>query len=188
MLNTQKATIDKILKNAEIVNLIKAFGLSISTDGKKVVYNKNNIRYGKIIIMSDADVDGAHIKNLFYTFIWNFAPDLILDGFVYAGVPPLYRLKNNKEVIYLKDDNALEDFKKTGKLSSYQLSRNKGLGEMSPEETEETLVNPETRIIEQITVEDVGAADKLFDTLMGSSADKRKKYIEENSERAEVYV
>ena len=188
MLNTQKATIDKILKNAEIVNLIKAFGLSISTDGKKVVYNKNNIRYGKIIIMSDADVDGAHIKNLFYTFIWNFAPDLILDGFVYAGVPPLYRLKNNKEVIYLKDDSALEDFKKTGKLSSYQLSRNKGLGEMSPEETEETLVNPETRIIEQITVEDMGAADKLFDTLMGSSADKRKKYIEENSERAEVYV
>lgn len=188
MLNTQKATIDKILKNAEIVNLIKAFGLSVSTDGKKVVYNKNNIRYGKIIIMSDADVDGAHIKNLFYTFIWNFAPDLILDGFVYAGVPPLYRLKNNKEVIYLKDDNALEDFKKTGKLSSYQLSRNKGLGEMSPEETEETLVNPETRIIEQITVEDMGAADKLFDTLMGSSADKRKKYIEENSERAEVYV
>lgn len=188
MLNTQKATIDKILKNAEIVNLIKAFGLSISTDGKKVVYNKNNIRYGKIIIMSDADVDGAHIKNLFYTFIWNFAPDLILDGFVYAGVPPLYRLKNNKEVIYLKDDSALEDFKKTGKLSSYQLSRNKGLGEMSPEETEETLVNPETRIIERITVEDMGAADKLFDTLMGSSADKRKKYIEENSERAEVYV
>ena len=188
MLNTQKATIDKILKNAEIVNLIKAFGLSISTDGKKVVYNKNNIRYGKIIIMSDADVDGAHIKNLFYTFIWNFTPDLILDGFVYAGVPPLYRLKNNKEVIYLKDDNALEDFKKTGKLSSYQLSRNKGLGEMSSEEIEETLVNPETRIIEQITVEDIGVADKLFDTLMGSSADKRKKYIEENSERAEVYV
>ena len=188
MLNTQKATIDKILKNAEIVNLIKAFGLSISADGKRVVYKKENIRYGKIIIMSDADVDGAHIKNLFYTFIWNFAPDLIIDGFIYAGVPPLYRLKNNKEVIYLKDDNALEEFKKGGKLSSYQLSRNKGLGEMSPEETEEALVNPETRIIEQIKVDDLGEADRLFDTLMGSSADKRKKYIEENSERAEVYV
>ena len=188
MLNTQKATIDKILKNAEIVNLIKAFGLSISADGKRVVYKKENIRYGKIIIMSDADVDGAHIKNLFYTFIWNFAPDLIIDGFIYAGVPPLYRLKNNKEVIYLKDDSALEEFKKGGKLSSYQLSRNKGLGEMSPEETEETLVNPETRIIEQITVEDMGAADKLFDTLMGSSADKRKKYIEENSEEASIVI
>ncbi len=188
MLNTQKASIDKILKNAEIVNLIKAFGLSISADGKRVVYKKENIRYGKIIIMSDADVDGAHIKNLFYTFIWNFAPDLIIDGFIYAGVPPLYRLKSNKEVIYLKDDNALEEFKKTGKLSSYQLSRNKGLGEMSPEETEEALVNPETRIIEQIKVDDLGAADSLFDTLMGSSAEKRKKYIEENSERAEVYV
>ena len=188
MLNTQKASIDKILKNAEIVNLIKAFGLSISADGKKVVYKKENIRYGKIIIMSDADVDGAHIKNLFYTFIWNFAPDLIIDGFIYAGIPPLYRLKSNKEVIYLKDDNALEEFKKTGKLSSYQLSRNKGLGEMSPEETEEALVNPKTRIIEQIEVDDFGIADSLFDTLMGSSAEKRKKYIEENSERAEVYV
>lgn len=188
MINTQKASLDKILKNAEVVNLIKAFGLSISADGKKVVYKKENIRYNKIIIMSDADVDGAHIKNLFYTFIWNFVPDLIIDGFVYAGVPPLYRLKNNKEVIYLKDDSALEEFKKSGKLSSYQLSRNKGLGEMSPEETEETLVNPKTRIIEQITVDDIGAADRLFDTLMGSSAEKRKKYIEENSEKAVITI
>ena len=188
MLNTQKASLEKILKNAEIVNLIKAFGLQISSDGKRVIYNNDNIRYGKIIIMSDADVDGAHIKNLFYTFIWNFIPDLIIDGFVYAGVPPLYRLKNNKEVIYLKDDEALEKFKKTGKLKNYQLSRNKGLGEMSPEETEEALVDPRTRIIEQIIVEDIGKADNLFETLMGTSADKRKKYIEENSEKAIIYV
>lgn len=126
MLNTQKADLGKILKNAEVVNLIKAFGLSISSDGKRVVYDPANIRYGKIIIMSDADVDGAHIKNLFYTFIWNFVPDLFLDGYIYAGVPPLYRLKNSKEVIYLKDDNALEEFKKTGKLQNYQMSRLKG--------------------------------------------------------------
>lgn len=188
MLNTQKAGLDKILKNAEIVNLIKAFGLSISSDGKRVVYDQNAIRYGKIIIMSDADVDGAHIKNLFYTFIWNFAPDLILDGFIYAGVPPLYRLKNNREVIYLKDDAALEEFKESGKLKNYQLSRNKGLGEMSPEETEEALVNPETRIIEQITIEDTGKTNILFDTLMGSSAEKRKKYIEEHSEEAAIVI
>lgn len=188
MLNTQKASLEKILKNAEIVNLIKAFGLQISADGKRVEYDRNNIRYGKIIIMSDADVDGAHIKNLFYTFIWNFIPDLIIDGFIYAGVPPLYRLRTNKEVLYLKDDDALETFKKSKDISKYQISRLKGLGEMSPEETEEALVNPETRIIEQITVDDTGKAAILFDTLMGSSAEKRKKYIEENSERAIIYV
>lgn len=188
MLNTQKASLEKILKNAEIVNLIKAFGLQISADGKRVEYDKNNIRYGKIIIMSDADVDGAHIKNLFYTFIWNFIPDLIVDGFIYAGVPPLYRLRTNKEVLYLKDNEALEAFKKSKDINKYQISRLKGLGEMSPEETEEALVNPETRIIEQITVDDIGKATLLFDTLMGTSAEKRKKYIEENSEKAIIYV
>ena len=188
MLNTQKASLDKILKNAEVVNLIKAFGLQISSDGKRVVYNKNSIRYGKIIIMSDADVDGAHIKNLFYTFIWNFIPDLITDGFIYAGVPPLYRLKTNKKVLYLKDEEALEEFKSNHDLSKYHMSRLKGLGEMSPEETEEALVDPNTRIIKQIELEDVGKADSLFETLMGSSAEKRKKYIEENSEKAIIYV
>ena len=188
MLNTQKASLDKILKNAEVVNLIKAFGLQISSDGKRVVYNKNSIRYGKIIIMSDADVDGAHIKNLFYTFIWNFIPDLITDGFIYAGVPPLYRLRTNKEVLYLKDEEALEEFKSSHDLSKYHMSRLKGLGEMSPEETEEALVDPNTRIIKQIELEDVGKADSLFETLMGSSAEKRKKYIEENSEKAIIYV
>lgn len=188
MLNTQKASLEKILKNAEVVNLIKAFGLQISPDGKRVLYDRDSIRYGKIIIMSDADVDGAHIKNLFYTFIWNFIPDLIVDGFIYAGVPPLYRLRTNKEVLYLKDDEALEKFKKSDSINKYQISRLKGLGEMSPEETEEALVDPNTRIIEQITVEDMGKADVLFDTLMGTSADKRKKYIEENSEKAIIYV
>lgn len=188
MINTQKASLEKILKNAEVVNLIKAFGLQISPDGKRVIYNQESIRYGKIIIMSDADVDGAHIKNLFYTFIWNFIPDLIVDGFIYAGVPPLYRLRTNKEVLYLKDDEALEEFKKSNSIGKYQISRLKGLGEMSPEETEEALVDPETRIIEQITIDDMGKADSLFDTLMGSSADKRKKYIEQNSERADIIV
>ena len=188
MINTQKASLEKILKNAEVVNLIKAFGLQISSDGKRVIYNQDSIRYGKIIIMSDADVDGAHIKNLFYTFIWNFIPDLIVDGFIYAGVPPLYRLRTNKEVLYLKDDEALDEFKKSNSIGKYQISRLKGLGEMSPEETEEALVDPETRIIEQITIDDIGKADSLFETLMGSSADKRKKYIEQNSERADIIV
>ena len=188
ILNTQKASLEKIMKNAEIVDMINAFGLKVSNDGKRLVYNKADVRYGKIIIMSDADVDGAHIKNLFYTFIWNFAPELIQDGFVYAGVPPLFRLKNNKEIIYIKDDEALIEFKKNHSISQYQVSRLKGLGEMSPEETEEALVNPETRIIKQITIEDFGKADMLFEQLMGKDAEKRKTYIKENSERAEIYV
>ena len=188
ILNTQKATLDKIMKNAEIVDMINAFGLKVSSDGKRLTYDKSAIRYGKIIIMSDADVDGAHIKNLFYTFIWNFAPELIQDGFVYAGVPPLFRLKNNREIIYIKDDEELAEFKKTHDIGKYQVSRLKGLGEMSPEETEEALVNPETRIIKQITVEDFGKADTLFEQLMGKDAEKRKIYIRDNSERADIYV
>ena len=126
ILNTQKATLEKIMKNAEIVDMINAFGLKVSPDGKRLVYDKSSVRYGKIIIMSDADVDGAHIKNLFYTFIWNFAPELIQDGFVYAGVPPLFRLKNNKEIIYIKDDDALTEFKQENDISKYQVSRLKG--------------------------------------------------------------
>lgn len=126
ILNTQKASLDKIMQNAEIIDMINAFGLKISQDGKRLIYDKNKIRYGKIIIMSDADVDGAHIKNLFYTFIWNFAPELFVDGIIYAGIPPLYRLKNNKEVLYLKDDSSLENFKKDNDISKYQVSRLKG--------------------------------------------------------------
>jgi DNA gyrase subunit B len=101
ILNTQKATLDKIQKNAEIMTMIEAFGLGIDTKTMKVTYNPDNLRYDKIIIMSDADVDGAHIKNLFYTFIWNFCPELIFDGHIYAGVPPLYKITIGKEYKYL---------------------------------------------------------------------------------------
>ena len=111
IINTQKASLDKIQKNAEIMTMIDAFGLSIDAKTMKVTYNPEDLRYGKIIIMSDADVDGRHIKNLFYTFIWNFCPQLILDGYVYAGIPPLYKVTIGKEYKYLKDDTALEDFK-----------------------------------------------------------------------------
>ena len=188
ILNTQKATLDKITKNAEIQDMIRAFGLEVSVDGKSLVYDKDSVRYGKIIIMSDADDDGSHIKNLFYTFIWNFAPQLIEDGFIYAGIPPLFRLKNNKEVIYLKDDEALQEFKETHNIDKYQVARLKGLGEMSPQETKDCLVNAETRNIQQLTVNDKDLADKLFSDLMGSDSIPRKKFIEENAEKAKIYV
>ena len=184
IINTQKATLAQIQKNAEIMTMIDAFGLNIDPKTLKITYNKEDLRYGKIIIMSDADVDGAHIKNLFYTFIWNFCPDLIKDGYVYAGVPPLYKITIGKEYKYLKNDEELEAFKKANVGKKYIVGRMKGLGEMSVEETEETLTNPDKRIIKQITVEDANATSILFEQLMGQSVTSRKAYIKEHSKEA----
>ena len=185
IINTQKATLDKIQKNAEIMTMIDAFGLTIDPKSMKVTYDKDDLRYGKIIIMSDADVDGAHIKNLFYTFIWNFCPDLIKDGYIYAGVPPLYKITEGKDkYVYLKDDTALEEYRKTHQGKKYQVSRFKGLGELSVDETEDTLINPENRIIKQITIEDIEATNKLFSDLMGSAILPRKQFIKNYSKEA----
>ena len=184
ILNTQKATLDKIQKNAEIMTMIEAFGLTIDVKNMKVTYEPEDLRYGKIIIMSDADVDGAHIKNLFYTFIWNFCPQLIQDGYVYAGVPPLYKVTIGKEYKYIKNDEELEKFKKENPTKKYTVNRMKGLGEMSVEETEQTLTDPNERILKQITVEDVSAANVLFEQLMGTGVTARKEYIRLHSQEA----
>ena len=185
ILNTQKATLDKIQKNAEIMTMIEAFGLKIDTKTMKVTYDKDELRYGKIIIMSDADVDGAHIKNLFYTFIWNFCPDLILNGYIYAGVPPLYKitLAGNKGYKYLKNDEELEQYRKTN-TGNYQVNRMKGLGEMDVEQIEETLTDPNNRIIKQITIEDIDETDEFFEDLMGTKIEPRKAFIREHSKEA----
>ena len=185
ILNTQKATLDKIQKNAEIMTMIDAFGLKIDTKTMKVTYDKDELRYGKIIIMSDADVDGAHIKNLFYTFIWNFCPDLIYDGYIYAGVPPLYKitLAGNKGYKYLKNDEELEQYRKTN-TGNYQVNRMKGLGEMDVEQIEETLTDPANRIIKQIMIEDIEETDDLFEDLMGTKIEPRKAFIREHSREA----
>ena len=185
ILNIYKASVDKIQKNAEIMSMLQAFGLSVNMSTMVATYTPETLRYGKIIIMSDADIDGAHIKNLFYTFIWRVCPQLILDGYIYAGVPPLYRVTMNKKYIYLKDDDALSAFREANKGKNYEISRFKGLGEMSSEETEETLVNPENRIIKRVTVEDVELANQLFDNLMGTSVDSRKDYITAHAKEAQ---
>ena len=127
ILNVRKATLDKIQKNAEIMTMIDAFGLTVDMKTMKLTYNKEDLRYGKIIIESDADVDGSHIKNLFYTFIWTFCPRLILDGYVYAGVPPLYKITEGKDTyIYLKDDAELEKYRANHKGKKYLVNRLKG--------------------------------------------------------------
>lgn len=184
ILNCYKASIDKIQKNAEIMTMLEAFGLDIDPKTMKINYDKNKIRYGKIIIMSDADADGSHIKNLFYTFIWSFCPQLIEDGFIYAGVPPLYKITTSKGYQYLKNDEALEEYRKINAGKKYQVNRFKGLGELDVEETEETLSNPDQRIIKQVTVGDIETTKKLFDDLMGTAIAPRKTYIKKHSEEA----
>ena len=185
ILNTRKATLEQIQKNAEIMTMIEAFGLTIDAKTMKVTFYPEDLRYGKIIIMSDADIDGSHIKNLFYTFIWTFCPELISKGYIYAGVPPLYKITIGKEYKYLKNDAELEEFRKANPKGKYLVNRLKGLGEMSADETEETLTDPANRIIKQITVEDIEGTNKLFDDLMGTSSIPRKEYIKNHSEEAE---
>ena len=181
MLNTQDAAIDKVIKNAEISTIMDAF---FGPNGWRVVNNKieydiDKLRYGKIIIMSDADVDGAHIKNLFYTFIWNVCPELLMQGYIYAGRAPLYKIteKNGKSYTYLRDDVELEKYRATHTSEKYDVGRMKGLGEMGVEETEECLTDPDRRVIDKITVRDAEAANKAFIQMMGANADYRKQFL-----------
>lgn len=184
ILNVRKATLEKIQKNQEIMTMIDAFGLTVDMKTMKLTYDPADLRYDKIIIMSDADVDGAHIKNLFYTFIWTFCPELVLDGHIYAGVPPLYKVTEGKDTyIYLKDDEELEKYRAKA-TKKYQVKHLKGLGEMSANETE-ILVDPEQRIIKQITVDDIMKTDDLFDDLMGTKIVPRKEFIQTHSHEAQ---
>ncbi|MCD8211210.1 MAG: toprim domain-containing protein [Prevotella sp.] len=188
MLNCYKASYEKIQKNAEIMTIVDALGLTFNPKTMKLVYTPKELRYGKIIIMSDADIDGSHIKNLFYTFIWSFCPELIMDGYIYAGVPPLYKITTAKGYKYLKDDVALAEYQKKNIGKKYTVNRFKGLGELSLEETEDTLINPNNRILKQITLEDIGETEQLFEDLMGTPVEPRKRFISEHSKEAQYAV
>lgn len=133
------------------------------------------------------DVDGSHIRVLFLTFIWKFCPELLEKGYVYAAVPPLYKATMGTKIQYLKDDAALEEFRKTNS-KKFELGRMKGLGEMDPEEMAETVMSAETRTLKQITMEDAAAVANVFMSLMGESVTPRKKFIEDNAWRANVDV
>ena len=185
ILNVLKADLHKAMQNAEISSMIDAFGLEVK-DGK-VIVDESKLRYGKIIITADADVDGSHIRILFLTFIWKFAPELIERGYIYAAVPPLYRATTGTSFRYIKDDRELEEFRKTCKRN-FELNRMKGLGEMDPHEMAETVMNPETRTLKQITMEDAQEVAATIMNLMGESVTPRKKFIEENAWRANVDV
>ena len=189
ILNCYKASIDKMMANAEIRDMIKAFGLELDVKTGKVKFDENKLRYGRIFISADADVDGAHIQSLFYTFIWSFCPELIENGYVYATIPPLYRITYGKDnYLYLQDDAALEQYRNDNVGKNYTVSRMKGLGEMDADELSETLLKSDNRYVKQIQIQDVKIAEKLFDDLMGSAVDPRRKYIEDHAEEANVEI
>ena len=184
MLNVLKVDLHKALQNKEISGLIDAMGLEIRDN--KVIVDESKMRYGKIIITADADVDGSHIRVLFLTFIWKFCPELIEKGYIYAAVPPLYKATIGTKFQYLQDDAALAEFRKTCK-KNFELGRFKGLGEMDAAEME-SVMNAETRTLKQITMEDMVTVSKTFMNLMGESVGPRKDFIETNAWRANIDV
>ena len=180
IINVQKVTENRALQNEEISALIKAIGTGIKTQ-----FNEEESRYDKIIFLTDADVDGAHIRTLLLTFFFKFMPGLITSGKVWISEPPLYRLKAASGITYLKDDEALKVFKKENKNKKFDISRFKGLGEMNAGELWDTAMNPETRTLIKVTLADakgaMAKASDMFEVLMGNDVSKRKLFIEKNA-------
>lgn len=176
VLNVLTADLEKIHKNAEIMDIIKALGLSWTPDGKQVVYDRSLLRYGKFIVAADRDSDGSHIQLLVLTCLWQLVPQLILDGYVYIALPPLYKAEWGTKYEYLQDKSALEDFKEKH-TGNFTLSYFKGLGEADPEELGQMIMNPETRLLQKVTVEDVQEADKIIKDLMGKDSMPKKKFV-----------
>ena len=186
ILAVYKANTDKIMNNAEITSIIKAIGLEQDPQTKKLIYDEKKLRYGKIIAACDADPDGDAIKNLLIELFWWLCPEIILNGHFYVAIPPLFRITTSKnEYIYLKDSNALEEYKKENVGKKYLVNRNKGLGEQDADELAECLLNPETRNIKQVAVSDRAKASELIETLMGPSVPPRRQWLIEHSEEAE---
>ncbi len=187
ILNVEKASIDKVLANAEIKTMIYAFGCGFS-EGYGNDFDISKLRYDKIIIMADADVDGAHISTLLLTLFYRFMPELIYEGHVYIAMPPLYKAMPSKgEEEYLYDDAALARYRKTHK-GSFTLQRYKGLGEMDANQLWETTLNPETRMLKQVEIEDARMASDVTEMLMGTDVPPRRKFIYDNAKDAELDI
>ena len=187
ILNVEKASIDKVLANAEIKTMINAFGCGFS-EGYGNDFDISKLRYDKIIIMADADVDGAHISTLLLTLFYRFMRELIDEGHIYIAMPPLYKAMPKKgEEEYLYDDKALERYRKTHD-GPFTLQRYKGLGEMDAEQLWETTLNPETRILKRVEIEDARMASDVTEMLMGTEVPPRRAFIYENAAEAELDV
>ena len=182
ILNVEKARLDRILNSEEIRNMITAFGTGISED-----FDMEKLRYHKIVIMTDADVDGAHIRTLLLTFFYRYMPQLIEAGKVYIAQPPLYRVEKNKQHYYVYDDTQLEAlYQEIGKTGIKEVQRYKGLGEMDFDQLRDTTMAVEHRILKLVTIDDAVLADQIFSMLMGDEVEPRKLFIEENAQYAEM--
>ncbi len=181
ILNVEKSSLNKILANIEIRTIISSIGAGISEDD----FNPEKARYRKIIIMSDADVDGSHIRTLLLTFFYRFMQPLIEAGYICIAQPPLYKIKAGKTEEYLYSDEELEKILKKHKSDKVDVQRYKGLGEMNPEQLWETTMNPEKRILKRVTLEDAAEADRLFSILMGDAVEPRREFIESNAKYVE---
>ena len=182
ILNVEKARLDRIYSNAEIKAMITAFGTGIHDD-----FDISKLRYHKIIIMTDADVDGAHISTLLLTFIYRFMPELIKQGHVYLAQPPLYKLEKNKKVWYAYSDEELDQIlQEVGRDQNNKIQRYKGLGEMDAEQLWETTMDPEKRILLRVNMDEDSTSelDLTFTTLMGDQVEPRREFIEENAKYA----
>ena len=187
ILNVEKASIDKVLANAEIKTMINAFGCGFS-EGYGNDFDISKLRYDKIIIMADADVDGAHISTLLLTLFYRFMPELIYEGHVYIAMPPLYKAMPKKgEEEYLYDDKALEKYRKNH-TGPFTLQRYKGLGEMDAEQLWETTLDPERRLLKLVEIEDARMASSVTEMLMGTEVPPRKAFIYENATEAELDI
>ena len=181
ILNVEKARMDKVYANAEIKAMITAFGTGIHDD-----FDISKLRYHKIIIMTDADVDGAHISTLLLTFIYRFMPELIKQGYVYLAQPPLYKIEKNKKVWYAYSDEELNSIlMDIGRDNSNKIQRYKGLGEMDAEQLWETTMDPERRILLRVTMDEetTSEVDLTFTTLMGDQVEPRRDFIAQNAKK-----
>ena len=186
ILNVEKARLDRILEHDQIQNIVTALGTGLTSTEEE--FDMSEIRYHKIVLMTDADVDGAHIRSLLLTFFYRQLRPLIEKGNIYIALPPLYRIQNGSEEIYCWTDEEMQERMRELRAdgNSPSMQRYKGLGEMNPEQLWTTTMNPETRKIQQVTIEDAAAADRLFSTLMGDSVEPRRKFIERNAKYATI--
>ena len=180
ILNVEKARVDKMLANAEIRNMITALGTGIGEE-----FDASKLRYGRIILMTDADVDGAHIRTLLLTFFYRYMPQLVEDGCLYIALPPLYGIRKGKAMYYAYSDEELEQVLAEIGRKGATIQRYKGLGEMNPEQLWETTMNPETRTIKQVTLGDAAAADEIFTVLMGEKVEPRREFIQTHAREVE---
>ncbi len=185
ILNVEKARLDKILDNEEIKNMVTALGVQIAAGADE--FSDEKLRYHKIVLMTDADVDGAHIRTLLLTFIYRYLRPLLEAGYIYIALPPLYRAKKGKKEVYAWTDQQLQEaIADMGGAAGVGVQRYKGLGEMNPEQLWSTTMDPEFRMLQLVTIDDAAAADKTFSTLMGDAVEPRRKFIERNAKYATI--